>query len=498
MLSEWFQHDIQEKRRRIVRTLVLLLEETLRRRYGPVRLKLEYAVGNAWYVRRPDQMRLLPVDLEALKSTMQLILRREGIPERVELPLDEVKTELRRQEDEAGRAWYEDCASVPPLLYRVADRIMPMDGPLCESVNEVGAWDLQLYPTGILLRLPRPGGQEVMPYRERPTLFRTMFTATLHATAHRFEYVQQVNRIIRNGDLGPMILQEEAKHNRQIAHIADRIAAMQPRLKIVLIGGPSSAGKTSAGKRLQIELRLLGLSPYAVSLDDFYKPREEIPLNGNGEPDYERLEALDIPYLQETLLRLAAGEEVQLPKLDFVTHERNAGETIRLGREGLLILEGIHSLNPGLTRYMTAATVFKVYISALTHLNFDTRNRVSTTDLRLLRRMERDRETRGYPVEDTLRRWPDVRRGEQLYIFPHQEEADAMFNTAQPYELNILKGRLEKPLRQVHKPDLQPETERLLRMLDGVEAVPDTEFLPYLPSNSILREFVGGSALEGL
>jgi uridine kinase len=307
--------------------------------------------------------------------------------------------------------------------------------------------------------------------------------------------VHQVNRIIRNGELGNLMLQEEAHHSRRIAAIADRIAQMQPRLKVVLIGGPSSAGKTSTSKRLQIELRLLGMSPFAVSLDDFYRPRDEIPTNLKGEPDYECLEALDIPYLQETLLRLVAGETVQLPRLDFVTHEREEGESIRLGREGLLILEGIHSLNPGLTRYMTAATVFKVYISALTHLNFDTRNRVSTTDLRLLRRIERDRRVRGYHVEDTLYRWPEVRRGEQSYIFPNQEEADAMFNTALPYELNVLKGRLEPVLEGVEDPKVQPEARRLLHLLKGVETVPEEAFTPYLPPNSIFREFVGGSAL---
>ena len=285
----------------------------------------------------------------------------------------------------------------------------------------------------------------------------------------------------------------EALHEARIAHIASEIAAERDRVRIVLIAGPSSSGKTTFSKRLAIQLITNGLRPFPIGLDDYFLERDKTPRDEHGEYDYESLRALDVPLFNEHLNALMRGDTVQLPHYNFKTGMREAGRTVALGHDHVLIIEGIHGLNPDLVPELPHEAVYRVYISALTQLNLDSHNRVSTTDSRLIRRLVRDAATRGYNATATLKRWPSVVAGEKKHIFPFQENGDAVFNSALVHELAVLRPLAEPLLLQV-----RPETPEWLeanRLLSFVKW-----FLPgspdVVPDNSILREFLGGSVLE--
>jgi uridine kinase len=280
-----------------------------------------------------------------------------------------------------------------------------------------------------------------------------------------------------------------------MAEIAQNIYDKKESVKVVLIAGPSSSGKTTSAKRLSIELKVMGIEPIAISLDDYYVGTERTPKDEKGEPDYECLEAMDIPFLNEQLLALFQGNEVTLPLYDFKTGRRRetGGRNIRLNRRTMLIVEGIHGLNDGLTPQIPADTKFKLYVSALTQLNLDDHNRIPTSDNRLLRRMVRDYQFRGKDAAGTIRMWPAVQHGERKHIFPFQNNADAAFNSALDYELSVLKYYADPLLRAV-KPDAREYAEavRLLSFLGNFAPIPPQ----YVPGTSILREFIGDSEFK--
>jgi uridine kinase len=302
-----------------------------------------------------------------------------------------------------------------------------------------------------------------------------------------------LNDAIQEGRSRAVILVSEALHEQNITEIARQIAGRGEKARVVLIAGPSSSGKTTFSRRLAVQLLALGLSPFALELDNFFVDREKTPLGEDSQFDFEALEALDLGLLGEDLSRLIAGEAVQLPKYNFKAGKRETGETIQLGPEHIIILEGIHGLDPRLVPASVAGRAYRIYVSALTQLNLDRHNRVSTTDTRLIRRIVRDTFERGYTAVQTISQWESVRRGEKKYIFPYQENADAMFNSALVYELSALKPLAEPILRQV--PYGTPEYIEAKRLLAFLEW-----FLPVeadlIPDNSLLREFVGGSILH--
>lgn len=302
--------------------------------------------------------------------------------------------------------------------------------------------------------------------------------------------VGRLNDIISRGEISDYIKIAEALHERKISEIGDKIASRRDTTKVVLIAGPSSSGKTTFSKRLSIQLRVHGLRPYALSLDNYFVDREQTPRDEQGNYDFEALHCLDIDLFNQHLVDLLKGKEVDIPKFDFEKGKRKKGYTLRLDEDQILIIEGIHGLNEELTHAVPPESKFKIYASALTALSIDDYNRISTTDTRFIRRMVRDAQFRGYSARETISRWPSVKRGEARNIFPFQEEADAMFNSAVVYELAALRPYVEPLLLEITKemPEFL-EAHRLYRFIRLFTPVPPDD----VPKNSIVREFIGGS-----
>lgn len=309
--------------------------------------------------------------------------------------------------------------------------------------------------------------------------------------------VGDLNVACNHGHATDLINVSEALQEKKIAQIADEITHRNQdgkRVKLVLISGPSSSGKTTFSKRLSIQLMTNGLKPYPISLDDYFVNRNDTPLDENGKHDFESLYAVDLPFFEEQLTTLLNGGEVELPRYNFTTGKREmSGKKLRIDEHMILIIEGIHALNPALTPHIPNENKYKVYVSALTTILLDNHNYIPTTDNRLLRRIIRDYKYRNYSAEETIARWPSVRAGEEKWIFPYQENADAMFNSALLFELAVLKDYVEPVLRKV--PNRCPEyseAHRLLRFLNYFVSVQDKE----LPPTSLLREFLGGSSFQ--
>lgn len=307
------------------------------------------------------------------------------------------------------------------------------------------------------------------------------------------ENVGGLNQALTRGRSREIILVSEALHEQVIADIARQIAARRSEVRLVLIAGPSSSGKTTFSKRLAVQLLAHGIRPFALELDNYFVNREDTPRDESGQYNFEALEALDLALFNEQLQALLRGEEVQLPHFNFISGRREPGQIVQLDPQQIILVEGIHGLNPRLVYSLANESVFRVYVSALTQLNLDRHNRVPTTDTRLIRRITRDARTRGYSAMETLQRWESVRRGEKQYIFPYQEYADVMFNSALVYELAALKPLAEPLLLQVDPDSRQwVEAKRLLTFLQWFQPI-DRDLVP---ENSILREFIGGLALE--
>jgi uridine kinase len=299
---------------------------------------------------------------------------------------------------------------------------------------------------------------------------------------------------VKDGNTSELIKISEALHERKVIQIADQIYSRKNNVRIVLISGPSSSGKTTFAKRIAIQLKVAGLNPHTISLDNYFVDREKTPLDENGGYDFESIEALDIDCFNQNLVQLLRGETVELPKFSFETGTRYFdGTRLTIEENGIIIIEGIHALNPKLTPLIDAEKKFLIYISALTSLSIDGTNRIPTTDNRLIRRIIRDYRYRGYSALETISRWESVRRGEDHNIFPFQEEADVMFNSALLYEFGILKTYAESILRDVpmNVPEFA-EARRLMKFLEFFVRIPDEE----IPPTSILREFLGGSTFS--
>ncbi|NPV88452.1 nucleoside kinase [Coprothermobacteraceae bacterium] len=371
-------------------------------------------------------------------------------------------------------------------VYQVGDYAEVSWLPMLPNTGLVRGISIVNYPPGFVVV---PADRE---FREIPKLFQAFFEYDRWLSVLGIETVSDINRMARTGEIVELIKAAEALHEKKISYIADEIA--ERRVRLVLAAGPSSSGKTTFSRRLAVQLRVNGLKPINMGTDDYFVSRDRTPRDEKGNYDYDAFEALDLEALSRDLRLLMAGEEIELCKYDFVKGTRiPTGKRVRLPEDGVLILEGIHALNPKTTEAIPAHQKYKVYVSALAHLNLDEVNRTFTTDARLVRRLVRDNFYRAYPAQETLRQWPIVRRGEDRGIFPFQQEADAFFNSALPYELLVLKPFVEPLLMQV--PDTAWEFTdawRLKQLLRYFESVTSA----FVPSTSILREFIGGSAFD--
>jgi uridine kinase len=379
--------------------------------------------------------------------------------------------------------------------YKLENHINAFYGYMIPGTGFLKVFDLNSYYNGMLLQLPQKGNPGVVENMiPQNKLFEIFQEFSQWIRILEVPNISDLNHACSNGKSEDLIKISEALHEKKIGQIADSIKAKKGQVKIILISGPSSSGKTTFGKRLAIQLMVNGMKPLNLSLDNYFVDRDNTPLDEFGKHDYEALEALDVEYFNQNLVQLLNGEKVEIPKFSFETGKRfHNGEILHMQADNVLIIEGIHGLNPQLTSSIPSEVKFKIYVSALTSLNIDNHSRVSTTDNRLIRRLVRDYRYRKYSARDTISRWQSVREGEEKHIFPFQEEADTMFNSALLYELAVLKPYAEGILREVqpNQPEFSEAT-RLMSFFSYIKPLKPRE----IPPTSILREFLGGSSFN--
>ena len=458
------------------------------------KVRLRYNISDGLYCTMDDGDEITDEFLEAVRQRM-----RELCEAKIRIHKRNVNTdkaiELFRKHgmrDKQKLFFYRRVSRVN--LYNIEEFEDYYYGYMVPDTGYLKYFDLFKYDKGFVLMMPnRHESTRIGEFKPKEKLFKVMEESTKWSDIQGLSTVGYLNDRITRGDVQQMILVQEALQEQKIAEIARQIKEMET-VKFVLIAGPSSSGKTTFSRRLSVQLRAQGLIPHPISVDDYFVDRDHTPVDENGELDFESIRAVDIDAFSSDLTRMLKGETVQLPTFNFKTGYREyRGESITMGPSDILVIEGIHCLNDELTKELPAENKFKIYISALTSISIDEHNRIPTTDGRLLRRMVRDARTRGVDAADTIARWPSVRRGEENNIFPYQEEADVMFNSALVYELAVLKVQVEPLLFRVdrHQPEYL-EAKRLLKFFDyfvgiGAEMV---------PMNSILREFVGGGCFN--
>lgn len=367
--------------------------------------------------------------------------------------------------------------------------------PCVPSTGYLELFDLLLYFPGVILLFPEPTKPDILPrFADVPKLASIFKEAEEWASILNIGYVSSLNDMIKNGYGRQLVLISEALHEKKIASIADHIY-QNKMIKLVLIAGPSSSGKTSFVHRLSVQLRVNGLKPLPISLDNYFLPRDKTPKDEFGNYNFETIDALDLDLFNDQIIKLMQGEEVELPIFNFKKGKREErGKITRLEKNQIILVEGIHGLNERLTREIPKDSKYRIYISALTQLNLDEHNRISTTETRLLRRIVRDNQFRSSDAKDTILMWPSVRRGEENYIFPYQEDADVMFNSSLPYELPVIKRYAEPLLKEIDRDnEAFSVSQELLEILSYFMPLEDES---PIPPNSLIREFIGGSCLD--
>lgn len=436
-----------------------------------------------------------PEELQQIRQRMQAIIDADERIVRTRVPLDEAIEYFRQRGDDDKLRLLESRAKDYLVLYELRGIKDYFYGYMVPSTGYLHVFDLTHDGEGFILHYPRRHAPDkIQPIVALPKLRARFLEAGQWNKLLGIEDIGALNGALRGGRTRELILAAEALHESRYADIADMIVARLPDVRLVLIAGPTSAGKTTSSKRLAVQLLAHGFKPYTLGMDNYFVDRDHTPRDEQGNLDYEHLHAVDLDLFNEHLLALMAGDrEVQLPVYNFFTGQKEPGDRVRLTPEHIIIVEGIHGLNPELVRALPLEKVFRIFVSCLTQLNIDRHNRVPTTDVRMLRRMVRDAAFRGYTALDTLSRWPSVRRGEQMWIFPFQENADVMFNSALVYELAVLRPLAEPLLRQVEPGSpYYVEAKRMLAFLSWVNPMKQ---LNLIPDNSLLREFVGESIL---
>ena len=477
------------------RSLTFVLDAAFSNLYPDVMLFIDHSVSSGgYYCDVRDREPLTISELKALEAEMRRLVEQDLPFNRREATLEEsiAYFESRHYDDKVHLLKHRHKPYV--TLYSLGGHVDYHHGYMVPSSGYVKWFELVLSNGGFTLRFPRRHAPTTLaPMEDYPKLLSAFRQYGDWLQRLGIESVGALDDAIAAGRSREIILVSEALHGQHITSIARQIADKRDNARLVLISGPSSSGKTTFSRRLAVQLLALGISPFALELDSYFVDREKTPKDETGQFDFETIDALDLAQLGDQLQRMLNGEEVQMPRYNFKEGRQEPGDVVRLRPDQLIILEGIHGLNPRLIPTALTTQSFKVYASALTQLNLDRHNRVSTTDTRLVRRIVRDARERGYSAQQTISRWESVRRGEKRHIFPFQENADVMFNSALAYELSVLRPLAEPLLRQVqHGTPEYVEMKRLLAFLEWFLPI-ETE---WIPDNSILREFVGGSILK--
>lgn len=458
------------------------------------KIKVEFAIGSGLYCSKKGDFEVTDELVAKVKAKMQEYIAKDLYVIKRSLPMEEAVAifEEQKMEDKVNLFQYRGSSTVN--VYNLDGYKDYYYGYMLPSTGYIKHFDLQKYEDGFVLILPQMKNPNVLEeFKPLPKLFNAMSIASDWGEKLGVDTVADLNNAIRAGQFNELVLVQEALQERRISEIASDIVS-RGGVKFVMIAGPSSSGKTTFSHRLSVQLRTYGLTPHPIAVDDYFVNRENTPRQPNGDYDFECLEAIDMKQFNEDMLKLLAGERVELPTFNFVTGQREyKGNYKQLGPEDILVIEGIHGLNDKMSYALPAESKYKIYISALTSLNIDEHNRIPTTDGRLLRRMVRDSRTRGASAKRTIHMWPSVRKGEEENIFPFQESADAMFNSALIYELAVLKQYAEPLLYTIEKGEPEYfEAVRLLKFFSYFLGVSTEE----LPKNSIVREFVGGSCFK--
>ena len=459
------------------------------------KLIIGHSLGDSYYYYYEGESEVSAEDLNKLSGKMEEIVKEDCSIERRVIAYSEALEYFKSGNREATALLlrYKNESKIP--IYVCGDYTDLSYEPLLPSTGYASPFELKNYPPGFILRYPNSSTPDrLSDFIDIPTLFNVYKEYKAWGKILNVNSVGKLNLLSEKREISPFIRVAEALQNKKISQIADAIYERRDSTRIVLIAGPSSSGKTTFAKKLSIQLRVMGFNPVSISLDDYYLPNDQTPRDEDGNPDFEAIEALNIKQLNSNLLDLFEGKEVEIPIFDFKTGKpKETGRLLKMTRRNILIVEGIHGLNPKLTPSIPEEKKYKIYISALTQLNIDDHNRIPTTDNRLIRRMVRDHQFRGNSAGDTLRMWPSVRRGEDKNIFPFQNMADSAFNSALDYELAVLKIYAE-PLLLTVKPSEEVYTEaiRLLSFLKNFSTIPPR----YVPDESILREFIGDSAFS--
>ena len=504
---EFIGYNHPDGRRTYLRSLCFVLQNAVRELFPDKVLIIDHSLPSGLYcnicdVELREDGRRVPVklsdaDLAAIKSRMHEIVDADMpfVKKKMEASAAEALFEKNNQPDKAELQ--KSLGKFICSVYFLDGQVDTFHGPLLPSTGYLKVFDLLPFANGFCLQFPSEGDfSKVIPVKTQSKIAATLAAYSDWCSIVRVNGIGTLNRAITEGNAVRLINLSEALHERKYAAIADQIFARRDKVKAVFIAGPSSSGKTSSSLRLALQCRVLGMVPKVIELDNYFVDREHTPKDSDGNYDFEALEAMDLKLLNSQLNDLFAGKEVELPKFDFKEGRSvPSGKRISLGDKEILIMEGIHALDPAMVPDVDNSRIFRVYASALTSLNIDENNNISTSDNRLLRRMVRDNRVRGITPEETIMRWQSVRRGENRNIFPFQENADASFNSALLYELPMLKYYAEPLLRRI-APSSPAYTEaiRLLKFLDYIVALSPDE-IAAIPPTSIMREFIGGQTL---
>jgi uridine kinase len=488
-----FLDGMTEDGRKIYRkSLCVVMTRAFNELFPEGEVLIHHSLSSGYFCKPVISRPFTKKDMRAMKGRMDEIVEKdEPITSHI-MTRDDIRSLFGKRGQEDKTRLFAYMKDSEAEVYSCGDIYECVFGKMVPSTGYLKIFELYWYPPGFILRFPRSNNPLVLStYEEQRKLYRVYYEYKNWTTLLGVNEVSSLNETISSGEINDLIRVAEALHEKKIAAIADLIAKHKEQLRLILIAGPSASGKTTFAQRLAVQIRVNGMKPVAISTDDYFLDRDKTPLDEKGDYNFEILEALDVELFNTHLTSLLEGEEVMLPRFDFTEGKRipNGGK-LKIRRDQPIIIEGIHCLNEKLTESIAKENKFKIYISALTQLSLDNHNRINTTDTRILRRIVRDMQFRGRDALGTLKRWDSVRRGEREHIFPYQEEADVMFNSALVYELSVLKNFVEEPLLAIDRSHPEySEARRLLGVLQFFLKVGTDE----IPPNSILREFIGAT-----